>query len=445
VKTDLKQYTLDHLEVDKANISGTFNYSGIFRCRVTENGNEIMNKWVQINTLTGNMEQGNMKDMDDQTSILSNNIYIAYSFWDSPEYKNSAGLTNWNQFYVTVSPNYSNWMSIVAPFNSTNETKPFTRFVLPAAHDIGMNSMQNVDACIQNTPTQFLKLLTSLVGAFQLAAGSVGKTITAGLAPNIIQGLAITQKDSLNTILNIGARYFEFRPAHIPDLIRPLKPIPDKLYFMHGPIPGMGYDEFLAGVISFLVKNPGEIIVVQLRWDGVPKECAIPSADELSQYVNHALSDAGEAIKVGTLNDMNQLSIAALRKQQKRLILLQDVNSYSTYTDQGNATLTGDSIIGEFEQLATSNQSGKAFTNIQCQATATNLTQVVVFSSLTANTTNSCLLCTKAVCDNKTMPWIRDNALAKLTAEQLIVIMDDFVDGGMCDLGRGLSVQRLGK
>jgi hypothetical protein len=445
VKTQLNQYTVDHLEVDKANISGVFNYSGIFRCRVTQNGNEIMNKWVQINSLTGNMEQGNMKNMVDQVSVVSNNICIAFTLWDSPENKNSAGLSTWDQFYVTVSPNYSSWMSNVAPPGTAAASKPFTRFVLPAAHDIGMNSMQNADACLQNVPTQFFGLLTSLVSTFKLGAGSATKAITSGLAPNIIQGLSITQKDTLNTILNIGARYFEFRPAYLHNLIRPLKPIPDKLYFMHGPIPGMGYDEFLAGVVDFLLKNPGEIIVVQLRWDGVPKECAQPTPQELSQYLNQALGGAGGAIKAGTLDDMTQLSIEALRTQQKRLILLQDVNSYSTYSDQGNATLTGDSIIAEFQQLAANNQNGKAFTNIQCQATATNLKDVVVYSALTANTSNSCLLCTKSVCDNKTMPWIRDNALGKLTAEQLIVIMDDFVDGGMCDLARGLSVQRLGR
>jgi hypothetical protein len=290
--------------------------------------------------------------------------------------------------------------------------------------------MQNAEACIQNLPEQFLELLVATLGVFKLAPGTVGKRVTTGLAPNIIQGLAITQKDTLSTILTCGARYFEFRPAHLPEPIRALEPIPDKLYFMHGPIPGMRYDEFLAGVLGFLTRYPEEIIVVQLRWDGVPKECAIPNAQELSQYMNQALSGVGEAITVGSLDDMNQSSIDALRSQKKRLILLENVDSYSTYSDHGNATITGDSIISEFETLTSRNQIGKAFTNIQCQATATNLPKVVLYSSLTANTSNSCLLCTKAVCDNKTMPWIRSNLLKKLTMEQLIVIMDDFVDGG---------------
>jgi hypothetical protein len=214
---------------------------------------------------------------------------------------------------------------------------------------------------------------------------------------------------------------------------------------MHGPIPGMRYDQFLAGVVDFLAKNSGEIVVVQLRWDGVPKECARPTDQDLAQLLNQALSLANGGLKTGSLDDMNRLSIDELRINQKRLIMLQNVDSYSTYDDKANATLTGSTIIDQFNKASADLQRGKAFTNLQCQATATNLKNVVLFSSLTANASNSCLLATKAICDNKTMPWIRSNALAKLTEDQIIVIMDDFVDGGMCDLARDLSIQRVQK
>ncbi|KAK4233328.1 hypothetical protein C8A03DRAFT_38965 [Achaetomium macrosporum] len=51
------------------------------------------------------------------------------------------------------------------------------------------------------------------------------------VAPNIIFSLAITQKDSLATMLQIGARYFEFRPAHLHRAVRPAGALPDRLYF----------------------------------------------------------------------------------------------------------------------------------------------------------------------------------------------------------------------
>lgn len=264
---------------------------------------------------------------------------------------------------------------------------------------------------------------------------------------NVIQSSSITQKDELSSILAIGARYFEFRPAYLHKAFRgspQLQDMKDKLYFMHGPIPGMGYDDFLDGCVKFLVRNPGEIIVVQLRWDGVPVECAQPTPDDLSRYLSQALKVAQNVLQIGNLQDMTSKSIDSIRQGRKRLIMLQDVDSYSIYSEQANATLTGDSIIAQFDDISAQQQDGKAFTNIQCQATATNLA-LIWFSAISATASNSWLLATKAICDSKTMPWIRDQALLKLTRHQLVVIMDDFVDGGMCDVAKDLSVQRLKK
>lgn len=442
-KSELKQFTRDHLEVDSKDIEGPFNYVGVFRCRVIQNGQEVLNKWVEINSGTGNLGKGNMKDLEDQTTVISNGLCITYSFYDAPGKGNLAGLPYWDQFYVSVSPNHISWMSSVAPIGSSVASKPFSRFVLPAAHDVGMNSLQNSILCLQRAGAEFFNVLSGGVKAVEMLPISSNE-LKMEFLPNLIQSLAITQKDTLKTILTCGARYFEFRPAYVHDAIRKLQPIPDILYFTHGPIPGMAYEQFLADCVEFLIHNPGEIIVCQLRWDGVPPQCARPSKQDLGNYLSQALKSANGAIQVGTLDDMNKLTIEQLRTQHKRLIIFQDVNSFSTYTDQGNATLTGDSIIAEFQKLSADNQKAHAFTNLQCQATATNIKQIFL-SALSANASNSWLLCTKAICDNKTMPWIRANALARLTAEQLIVIMDDFVDGGMCDLARDLSIQRLNK
>ena len=183
----------------------------------------------------------------------------------------------------------------------------------------------------------------------------------------------------------------------------------------------------------------------QIRWDGVPAQCARPSDEELDKYLSDALQRSFGGLKIGNIDDMKNSSIDGLRQQMKRLIVLKNVDSYSTYDDKANATLTGESIIQQFEKLSSNNQAGRAFTNLQCQATATNLPKVVAYSSLTANVSNSCLLATKSICDNKTMPWIKNNALNKLDAQQLIVIMDDFLDGGMCDLARDLTISRLSR
>lgn len=50
----------------------------------------------------------------------------------------------------------------------------------------------------------------------------------------------------------------------------------------------------------------------------------------------------------GNLDDLRNRTIGDLRRDRRRLIMLRDVDSLSTYTDAGNATLNGDSIVEGF-------------------------------------------------------------------------------------------------
>jgi hypothetical protein len=208
----------------------------------------------------------------------------------------------------------------------------------------------------------------------------------------------------------------------------------------------MAFDRFLYDCIAFLVAHPTEIIVTQLRWDGVPAECARPSDVELADYIKTALNGSNNTIITGSLDDMQRLSIADLRNQRKRLIIFQEAgNILSTYDDTANATLNGDSIIAAFEKLASNEEDGKCLVNLQCQATASNIKDVVIYSVMTANVSNSCLMSTKGICDSKTLPWIERNALGKLTkGDELILVMNDFLDGHTAETAIGLSRKRLG-
>jgi hypothetical protein len=133
------------------------------------------------------------------------------------------------------------------------------------------------------------------------------------------------------SVILIIDRYFEFRPAHLHQtLLAAGTPLPDKLYFQHGPITGMAYEEFLHGCVDFLKNHQSEIIVVQIRWDGVPAECAHPSDQELNDYLNVALGISNGSVAAGSLDDMKNLTIEELRNQRKRLILFKGVDSYST-------------------------------------------------------------------------------------------------------------------
>ena len=74
----------------------------------------------------------------------------------------------------------------------------------------------------------------------------------------------------------------------------------------------MAYDAFLTDLVSFLVSRPTEIIVVQLRWDGVPNECARPSDQEQREYLDAALKPTNGSLLAGNLDDLRNKSIGQL-------------------------------------------------------------------------------------------------------------------------------------
>ncbi|KAH8725102.1 hypothetical protein GQ44DRAFT_727264 [Phaeosphaeriaceae sp. PMI808] len=162
-------------------------------------------------------------------------------------------------------------MREVIPPESETLDRPFRRMVLPSSHDIGMNSMSTSLALIEKAGTGVIKevLAGELPHVFDIF-DKAGDDAINYIAPYIIRALAITQKDSLDTILKIGARYFEFRPAKCLRKLQSVCSLDDTWYFQHGAIPGMLYMDFLRDIATFLQNHGDEIVVVHNRWGGVP-------------------------------------------------------------------------------------------------------------------------------------------------------------------------------
>lgn len=183
---------------------------------------------------------------------------------------------------------------------------------------------------------------------------------------------------------------------------------------------------------------------------GVPDACKRPSDQQLAEALAAALRQGDghiDRVVAGTLADLHGQTIGELRRTRKRLLLLVSVDSVSTYTDAGNATLDGDSIVQAFGAVLRPDCCGggrSSFVNIQCQATASNIPKAVAYSVLEASASNSVLLATKPVCDSKTLPWVRSHALGACGKEDLVVVMNDFFDGATADVAMELSRQRLG-
>lgn len=369
-------------------------------------------------------------------------MIVAYGFYDAGP--GLAALPKQHQCYVTVTPNYENWMRDTIPSGSDASNKPFNRMVLPSSHDIGMNSMATTMSLLSNAGTGVIKqvLGRSLPRAFDIL-NRVGDAGVNAIAPDIIRALAITQKDSLATILALGARYFEFRPAKCHRQMQAVSPLEDTWYFQHGAIPGMPYRSFLADIAAFLADHGDEIIVVQNRWDGVPAECPRPNDDELRAVLADVL--AGTDIQAGTHDDMMQRSVQDLRAANKRLLVLRDADQVSNYDDAANASLTGDSIVARLRAMAENPPRRHPITLLQCQATATNIRDVVVASVLDSDVSTSPILATKPVCDGKILPLLRGECGKCLMREEsVVVLLNDFFDGATADIAIELCRERLG-
>lgn len=440
-RTTQNEFATDHLEVESSNL-GAFKFVGKFEFVVRRSGRELTRQWVDVNTMTGKLEKGTMANMDQTPSVFAEDVIVSYGLYDAGP--GLAQLPKQHQCYVTVARNLENWMRDAIPPDDEKAGKPFKKVVLPSAHDIGMNSMQTSSALLKNAGTGIIKELLgrSLPNVFDIF-NKVGDGAVNRIAPDIIRALAITQKDSLNAILALGARYFEFRPAKCHRQMQRVSPLEDTWYFQHGAIPGMPYRQFLADVVAFLAEHRDEIVVVQNRWDGVPGECPRPSDDELRGVLDDVLRD--KDIQAGNQDDMLNKSTRDLRNERKRLIVLKNASQVSNYDDAANATLTGDSMVAKLQDMARNPPRDHPILLLQCQATATNIRDVIVASVLDSDVSTSPILATKGICDSKILPLLRGDTGRALTKDEgVVVLMNDFFCGATADVAVGMCKERLG-
>lgn len=267
VKHELHQFWNGDLEIESSKIDSFFNKTGRFVFKVLHEGRLITEQWVEVNAITGGIGEGTMTTIANTHSVVhpDPSVIVSFGFYEAGQGHDI--LPNRHQCYITVTPNYSDWLGRLAPIGSPQRDQPFRKLVLPAAHDVGMNSMQNCATILKHAGGAVVRTLVANEEKYTQVMADLADKISGPavslIAPSIVSSLAITQKDPLPVILALGARYFEFRPAHCHHQVR--QHLPDRLYFQHSAIPGMAYDEFLTEVVRFLVDNPTEIIVVQVR------------------------------------------------------------------------------------------------------------------------------------------------------------------------------------
>lgn len=424
-------FSSTHLEVESHNIPGHLNFTGRFEWRVLRDGEIIGSAYNDINTLTGNLAGGTMTSTQAFAPIVTDEVIITYCFYDAGH--GQVGLTNRDQCYVTVCSTANRyWMGTLAPPGSPQAQKPFSRFVLAAPHDNGMNSMTTCDAIFSSANIDTISELRKFIPQVEWLS-SISDAFILEHLPEIVYGTAITQKKEISIMLALGARYFEFRPAELLPAFQRLSKLPNKFYFQHACIPGIAFDDFLDQQVRFLDENPSEIVTLHFRYDNIVKQCRRPTSQEITDLLNEACAKARNTFLTWGDRTLFSQPIDALRQNGTRLIVVNEAEKYDSWTAAAYATLTPDPILAQFESMTTEGQESTDLTILQCQATSQSIKEVLIYSIVSANAATSCLTSTKASNDMVLLPWIRAHALERLRAERTIVIMNDFIDGATTD------------
>ena len=144
VKDQLHQFWNGDLEVESSRIDSFFDKTGRFVFKVLHEGRLVTEQWVEVNALTGSVGEGTMTTISNTHSVVHPDprIIVSYGFYESGHGHDI--LPNRHQCYITVTPDYSDWLGQVAPIGSPQRDQPFRRLVLPAAHDVGMNSSKQL-------------------------------------------------------------------------------------------------------------------------------------------------------------------------------------------------------------------------------------------------------------------------------------------------------------
>lgn len=417
-----------------------YDFTGEFSWIVEQNGAEIATNYADINPITGNLGNTSMGDMLATPSVIGPGWALSYGFYDAGA--GWTGLTNQDQSYVYVTRDLSSWMGGLAITQGANFTnQPFAVLALPGAHDCGMFDPTAAAQLVQNVT--FLTLLAPAIGiALELL-----EALDPSAILRIVINFAMTQKDNITTMLNLGIRYFDFRPGYCFQTLLP------GIYHQHSFIPGYPYQSFLNDVLNWLTTHPTEIVVVSANFQGLADTSMAPSVPVLQAVLTAAqqATGTGQSIVPGDKYDLGS-TYASLIANKKRLIFLNqigapdDTKKYDSYSIAYQTT----DVAVILQAIGAMTESGQAqndsdYTVLQLQGTANALVAGMFSSVATMSDASSPLMSTKPGFDNQTYPWVQTNVQQQLSAGQLVVFLNDFADNALTSAAIQVITQRMGK
>jgi hypothetical protein len=386
----------------------------------------VITHFADIAPLTGNLQDSDMGDMLNTPSTTTPDFGLAYGFYDSGS--GASGLTNQDQAYVYLTRSRATWMGdLVEQVGSNLSDKPLNVWVLPGAHDSGMFDTTMLDTLL--TSTEFIGYVASF---YFLPIGTL-----LALGPMLLRrgivNMAYTQKDNVETMLNLGVPYFDFRPGYL--ISETLSP---GIYHQHLVVPGYSYADFLGDVIQWLTGNASEIVVVSVNFQGFASSSMQPTPNVLDGLLSQVLSEKAPtgAIVAGDKHDLAS-SYSELIDLKKRLIFLNqvgestDASKYDSYNKSQYETTDVKNILNALNGMNKAGQAGHDYTVLQLQGTSTGLAAVIAAAFATLSDASSPLLSTKAMFDQATYPWVLEYGPRNLSPGQLLVLLNDFCDNAL--------------
>ena len=400
------------------------------------------------NELIGQLEpktNPNIRDMMKGQQLLRfPEGMVSFGFYDAGPGYTPASWTKWHQFYAYSGDNdRPDWMGKLADRYDDIRSAPFANFVLPGAHDSGMNT----NRYFGNIDSETLKGMLAIAKAVgDIAASSIVRLIT---------NLAITQKDSFRSMLDMGTRFFDFRPGYAPWTVRQAPVFRDNIFHQHSGIPGARFDEFLHDVTAWLSDHPGEIVVLNLNFDGFGNDSLSNTMKPSMDTINEAVWSACQRhdIGIGSIRDAAK-TYQQLIDDNVRLLMFNGsgfgsnhhASKNDSYFEHGdNEKRFGRKVVMETLRRMEPDSKGD-YTLLQLQGTASGALSVPDYIQLAGRSSDasSPLMMTKANVDAATYPWVRENAI-KFRTDRPLVILNDFVDPVMAHIAEDVTLQRMRK
>lgn len=266
--------------------------------------------------------------------------------------------------------------------------------------------------------------------------------------------------------MRLGVRFFDFRPGYnFYDAIHAEK---KEIRHQHALVPGEKYVTFLANILSFLDRNPKEIVFVELKKDGfiLPEDkydkeggklvavSMVPTPEELVDCLSKARAIIQrDNVQVATAKDLDS-PIGELIERNLRLFIVDRIHNphdwYRTdsYTHEAYGTDNPATIMAQLvathessskpDELDSSPKRGCIY---QLQATPTSRIVDAARSALTFSDASSLLVWMKARQDRTTYPWIAQTSFEE---PGNVIFLNDFCDGALVDHAIDVCRRRAG-